>query len=137
MPLEEGDQVGRVASACDGNDERRVLAVPGGDDGEHHGEHGRTEDGHEQRGGERAAVPHVIEQLLAQHDRGLSHHLESPASVPMAATNASSRLSRPVLARSSSGVPSATILPLAMTTTRSQSAATSCMTWLEKSTHFP
>ena len=57
--------------------------------------------------------------------------------MPIAFTNASSRLVQPVAARSSSGVPSAATRPRAMTTIRSQSCATSCMMWLDSSTQRP
>src|SRR6185369_10131640 len=83
-----------------------------------------------------AAVAQVFAHFLEEHDqRGF--HAASPSSVPISLTNASSRLASPVCARSTSGASSATTLPLAITTMRSHSAATSCMMWLENNTQRP
>src|SRR5438045_5046288 len=64
-------------------------------------------------------------------------HASNPSSVPSNFTNASSSDVCPLTRSISSGVPSATMRPCPMITIRSHSAATSCMMWLEKSTHFP
>ena len=72
--------------------------------------------------------------------RSTTHHALTRRAPPPSRSPARRRprgSARPVCARSSSGVPSATTRPRAITTMRSQSAATSCMTWLENSTQRP
>ena len=93
---------------------------------------------------QRPAVAQRVLELLADDDARICRRscarrsfARSPVRAPASATNASSRLSCPVCARSSSGVPRATTRPAAMTTIESQSAETSCMTWLENSTQRP
>src|SRR5690606_7687027 len=82
------------------------------------------------------AVAQVLHDLL--HENGQAGlHAISPSSLPIALTKASSRLLSPVCARSWSALPSATTRPRAMITMWSQSAATSCMMWLESSTQRP
>src|SRR5262249_12895568 len=81
---------------------------------------------------ERGEVQH---QLLA----GDREHRQDACSRPRASSRTrsrkmSSRRLRPRRAPSSAGVPSPTMRPRAMTTTRSQSASTSERMWLEKST---
>src|SRR6185437_2545311 len=93
-----------------------------------------------------AAVAQVLLHLLEEHGedgvpallRGSCRvHAARPSSLPMIFTKASSRFDSPVCARSASGDSSATTRPCAITTMRSQSAPTSCMMWLEKSTQRP
>src|SRR3546814_1057126 len=91
---------------------------------------------HHQRQHQRAAVARELAQFL-EANRPQRTHACSPSSEPISVTKASSRLSWPVCARSSSAVPCAATRPLAITTMRSHSAATSCMMWLEKITQRP
>src|SRR6185437_5638513 len=133
------DQVGRVL----GTDHRYLertfgLAHLVADHGIHqHHEHDRTDQGTIDQGAEqRALVAQILADFLPEDGDG-GFHAASPSSLPINFTNASSRLASPVCARSASGVSSATTLPLAITTMRSHSMATSCMMWLENSTQRP
>ncbi|EAU64292.1 200 kDa antigen p200, putative [Stigmatella aurantiaca DW4/3-1] len=137
VALEEGHEAGGMLAAHHRHFQGLGVPVPGGHQREEHRGHERPEQRPHERARHRAPVPEVVLQLLAE-DRGEEPlHCINPWSVPMAEMKASSRLSLPVRARSSSGVPSATTRPRATTTMRSHRAVTSCITWLEKSTQCP
>src|SRR5262249_43589075 len=80
-----------------------------------------------QRGDQSPAIAQILPEFLPEYAQNGPHY-DRPSPVPINRTNASSRLLPPVCARSSSGVPAATTVPCAMTTTSSQSAPTSCIT---------
>ena len=87
------------------------------------------------------AITQQIDDFFASDQRQTGErktvHANNPSSLPISFTKASSRLSSPVAASTSCGVPANTARPLLMITIRSHNAATSCMMWLEKSTHLP
>src|SRR5690606_13602439 len=139
LRVEPRHQVGGAIGADDGDLERLfhlflrlALAHPGKPDDQQR----RQDRPHQQAEHQRLAVADEFPEFLLPDD-GERLHACSPSSVPMSWTNASSRLSWPVCARSASALPSATTRPCAITTMRSQSAATSCMMWLEKITQRP
>ena len=120
VPGEKIQQSGRVLAAAHRDVERLRAGEPRGHQGEEDPDEQRIEERHHQRRGERAAIAQVIARLLAEDRQNFAPegrlHASSPWSEPMILTKASSRLSWPASARSSSGVPSATTRPLAMTT---------------------
>src|SRR5580698_2283064 len=107
------------------------LAVD--DRAHHHGvEQGAEERAEHQHREQGAAVPQVIHRFLDEDGEILAQGcVHGAASMPQSFTKASSRSLSPAWRRNSSGVPRATMRPWAMITMLSQSAATSCITWLE------
>src|SRR5690606_37301084 len=120
------------------NLERLLLCLSDalGSDRRSHGEDERREQDAEEEGGQdHAMIANVLEHLLAEHGRDGARH--SARSASAARTNASSRSAAPVCSRISSGVPLTTTRPPEMMTMSSQSAETSCITWLENRMHLP
>src|SRR5690606_1925254 len=139
LRVQPRDQVGCVLCADDGDFERLLHLLLGlalAHLGQADDQQRRQDRPHQQAEQQRLAVADEFLEFLLPDD-GERLHACSPSSVPMSWTNASSRLSRPVCARSASALPSATTRPCAITTMRSHSAATSCMMWLEKITQRP
>src|SRR5690606_10709983 len=120
-------QLERLARVADRLLERQVDRQPEIDRAEQRPE--------EQRRHERSPVADVIQHLLAEYDAGQAQH--QSATLVIAVTKASSRSAQLVLSRIASTLPCSATCPDAMMTISSQSAATSCMTWLENRTHFP
>ena len=73
------------------------------------------------------AVAEAIFEFFAVDDAGTGKRLHTGCSKPTNATKASSKLEQPVWLLMSSGEPSPTTRPWAMTTIRSHKAETSCM----------
>src|SRR6266404_5573042 len=108
---------------------------------EHPGHHGseqyRSEQRSEQqRGQQGAAIAQVFQELLGEN-RQEGCHQPTPSVPPSTCRNASSSDCVPFCSRMASAVPSASTRPCPMMTTRSQSAATSCMTCEENRMQRP
>ena len=126
---EPDDEIGRPVDADHGQFERALeLLGPATALGRAHScEDQRHRERHDdERHEQHAPVAQRIREFLAEH-RPERPHASNPSPEPITLTNASSRFDVPACSRKASGVPSATTLPRATTTMRSQSAATSCM----------
>ena len=100
----------------------------------------RAEQRSEQHRVDRAAVAKSVAQFLPHHHQDLGQRALIPPP-PVRARSGPRRHLRgpacPVCSRSASGLPEATMRPRAITMMVSQSAETSCMTWLENTTVRP
>src|SRR5665213_2502569 len=90
----------------------------------------------QQRREQRPAIAQILQKLLAENDEERAHQ-PTPSVSPNTCRNASSKEALALRSRIDCTVASARTLPWPMITTRSQSAATSCMTCEENRTQRP
>lgn len=118
---QEAHQVRRMFGADGGNLQRLLDLRAHAAFGQlaHAQDQQRVQQWPEQQGQrQRTAVARQVTQLLAHHLHQGRHHAHAcrPSSLPISFTNASSRLDSPDCARSSSALPAAITVPLAMIT---------------------